>query len=78
MRDRAEIGIFGGSGFYSFLENVELIQVETPFGLPSDDVAIGKVGDRNVAFIHATGASTRCRPLRSTIGPTCGPSTRSA
>jgi 5'-methylthioadenosine phosphorylase len=55
VRDRAEIGIFGGSGFYNFLENVELIQVETPFGLPSDDVAIGKLGDRNVAFIPRHG-----------------------
>lgn len=55
MRDRAEIGIFGGSGFYSFLEQVELIQVETPFGLPSDDVALGRVGDRNVAFIPRHG-----------------------
>jgi 5'-methylthioadenosine phosphorylase len=55
VRDRAEIGIFGGSGFYSFLESVELIQVETPFGLPSDHVAIGKVGDRNVAFIPRHG-----------------------
>jgi 5'-methylthioadenosine phosphorylase len=55
VRDRADIGVFGGSGFYSFLDDVEFLQVETPFGLPSDDVAIGKVGERNVAFIPRHG-----------------------
>jgi 5'-methylthioadenosine phosphorylase len=55
VRDRAEIGVFGGSGFYSFLDKVELIRVETPYGAPSDEVAIGKVGDRNVAFIPRHG-----------------------
>jgi len=55
VRDRAEIGVFGGSGFYSFLDEVEHIRVETPFGLPSDDVAIGKVGDRSVAFMPRHG-----------------------
>jgi len=55
VRDRAEIGVFGGSGFYSFLDNVDFLRVETPFGLPSDDIAIGKVGERNVAFIPRHG-----------------------
>ena len=26
--DKADIGVFGGSGFYSFLENIEEIEVE--------------------------------------------------
>ena len=52
---RAEIGVFGGSGFYRLLDQVELIQVETPFGLPSDDIAVGMVGERNVAFIPRHG-----------------------
>jgi len=55
LRDRAEIGVFGGSGFYSFLDQVELIRVETPYGLPSDDIAVGKVGERQVAFIPRHG-----------------------
>jgi 5'-methylthioadenosine phosphorylase len=55
LRDRAEIGVFGGSGFYSFLDNVDFLRVETPFGLPSDDIALGKVGERNVAFIPRHG-----------------------
>jgi 5'-methylthioadenosine phosphorylase len=55
VRDLAEIGVFGGSGFYSFLDQVELISVETPFGMPSDDIAIGKVGEKRVAFIPRHG-----------------------
>ncbi len=30
----AEIGVFGGSGFYSFLERTETVNVETPYGPP--------------------------------------------
>jgi 5'-methylthioadenosine phosphorylase len=55
VRDLAEIGVFGGSGFYSFLDQVELISVETPYGVPSDDIAIGRVGERSVAFIPRHG-----------------------
>ena len=31
----AEIGVFGGSGFYSFLEGTETVDVDTPYGKPS-------------------------------------------
>ena len=34
--DKADIGVFGGSGFYSFLENIEEIEVETPYGKTSE------------------------------------------
>ena len=30
----AEIGVFGGSGFYSFLDDVERVEVDTPYGPP--------------------------------------------
>ena len=48
---RAEIGVFGGSGFYSFLEDVEEVEVETPYGKPSAPFTIGEVGGRRVAFL---------------------------
>lgn len=52
----AEIGVFGGSGFYSLLEGgVEEIKVETPYGAPSDLVAIGTVEGRKVAFLPRHG-----------------------
>ena len=31
----ATIGVFGGSGFYKFLDNIEEVKVETPYGMPS-------------------------------------------
>jgi 5'-methylthioadenosine phosphorylase len=52
---KAEIGVIGGSGFYRFLEDVEVVRVETPFGPPSDEVTIGTVGGRRVAFIPRHG-----------------------
>ena len=53
--ERAEIGVFGGSGLYRLLDDVNFIDIETPFGPPSDDLAIGTVGERTVAFIPRHG-----------------------
>jgi len=52
----AEIGVFGGSGFYSFLEDTETVDLDTPYGPPSAPPVIGTVGDRRVAFIPRHGA----------------------
>ena len=49
------IGIFGGSGFYSLLDNAEIIQRETPFGMPSSPVTVGTIGHQEVAFIARHG-----------------------
>jgi len=53
--ETAEIGVFGGSGFYRFLENMKEIKIDTPYGHPSDKVAIGTLGGRNVAFLPRHG-----------------------
>lgn len=52
---RAEIGVFGGSGFYSFLENTQQVRVETPYGAPSDKFTIGEIAGRKVAFLPRHG-----------------------
>ena len=54
---QAEIGVFGGSGFYEFLDDVEEVAVQTPFGAPSSRVRVGEIGGRRVAFLarHGTG-----------------------
>ena len=52
---RAEIGVFGGSGFYAFLEDTETAEVETPYGPPSAPPVIGQIGGRRVAFIPRHG-----------------------
>jgi 5'-methylthioadenosine phosphorylase len=51
----AEIGVFGGSGFYSFLENTREVRVETPYGPPSDKFTIGEIAGRKVAFLPRHG-----------------------
>jgi 5'-methylthioadenosine phosphorylase len=60
----AEIGIFGGSGFYSFLDDVEEITVETPYGSPSAPLALGEVAGRTVAFIPRHGRHHELPPHR--------------
>ncbi len=52
----AEIGVFGGSGFYSLLDESEEIQVETPYGAPSSMVTIGTVEGRRIAFLPRHGS----------------------
>lgn len=59
---QAEIGVFGGTGFYQFLDNVEEVWIETPYGAPSDKVAIGEVGGRRVAFLPRHGKDHRYPP----------------
>jgi len=55
MGDLAEIGVFGGSGFYSLLEDVREIKVDTPYGAPSDSFFLADVGGRRVAFLPRHG-----------------------
>ena len=52
---KADVGVFGGSGFYDLLDNVQEIRIETPYGAPSDNLAIGKLGDKTVAFLPRHG-----------------------
>ncbi|MHB0999483.1 MAG: S-methyl-5'-thioadenosine phosphorylase [Armatimonadota bacterium] len=51
----AEIGIFGGSGFYEFMEDVEEMKVETPYGAPSDMVTLATISGKRVAFLPRHG-----------------------
>ncbi len=60
----AEIGVFGGSGFYSFVEGAEEVRVETPFGPPSAPPVVGAVGGKNVAFIPRHGARHELPPAQ--------------
>lgn len=46
-----KVGIIGGSGFYDLAENLKEIKVETPYGAPSDKIAIGVVAGHMVAFL---------------------------
>lgn len=59
---RAEVGVFGGSGFYSLLENVREVKVDTPYGPPSDSVFLATVKDRKVAFLPRHGRNHTIPP----------------
>ena len=61
---RADIGVIGGSGFYSFLTGTERLSITTPFGDPSDDVVIGDLAGRRVAFLARHGQGHRFPPHR--------------
>ena len=45
---RAEIGVFGGSGFYELLDDPKEHRVNTPFGAPSSPVMVGEIGGRKI------------------------------
>ena len=51
----ADLGIIGGSGFYTFLNNPERVTVDTPYGAPSAPIAVGEVNGRRVAFVPRHG-----------------------
>lgn len=58
----ADIGVIGGSGFYSFANDVEEIAIETPYGSPSDTVHLAKIGRRSVAFLPRHGRNHTIPP----------------
>jgi 5'-methylthioadenosine phosphorylase len=55
LAHQAEIGVFGGSGFYSLLEDVREVKVDTPYGAPSDSFFLATVAGRSVAFLPRHG-----------------------
>ena len=55
MKPKAEIGVFGGSGFYSFSKGSRGLLVKTPFGRPSGRVTISEVEGKRVAFLPRHG-----------------------
>lgn len=62
MPGSAEIGVFGGSGFYEWLRDSEPVSIETPFGPPSGPIALGEVAGRRVAFLPRHGPHHRIPP----------------
>jgi len=61
---RPEIAVIGGSGFYSFLDDPVQVAVETPYGPPSADIAIGEVAGTPVAFLPRHGTDHEFAPHR--------------
>jgi len=61
---RADIAVLGGSGFSAFLDDVEEISVDTPYGEPSAPLQVGALGDHRVAFLPRHGVGHRFPPHR--------------
>jgi 5'-methylthioadenosine phosphorylase len=61
---QADIGIIGGSGFYSFFSDPERVEVDTPFGPPSAPLTLGEVAGRRVAFLPRHGEHHQHAPHR--------------
>ena len=64
MNENVDIAIIGGSGIYdvSLFDNVRDIDVDTPFGPPSDSITIGEYGDKTVCFLPRHGVGHRICP----------------
>ena len=64
MRERARVGLIGGSGVYDLdaIENLSEVAVETPYGLPSDAYFTGTLEGVPVAFLSRHGRGHRISP----------------
>jgi 5'-methylthioadenosine phosphorylase len=61
---RQPVGVFGGSGFYSFLDDVEEVAVDTPYGPPSARIRLGEIDGTQVAFMPRHGDEHTLPPHR--------------
>lgn len=61
---RAKIGVIGGTGLYEIegLTDIEVLNVGTPFGDPSDAFVLGKLNGISVAFLPRHGRGHRILP----------------
>ncbi len=64
MDKDVEIGIFGGTGIYDsgILENPQEIEINTPYGKPSDKITIGIFKGRKIAFLPRHGKKHTIAP----------------
>lgn len=60
----AAVGVIGGSGLYQIggLESPREIEVDTPFGKPSDSIVAGLLGGRQIYFLPRHGRGHRILP----------------
>lgn len=59
-----KIGVIGGSGLYEIegLRDVESVEIETPWGLPSDKFIKGTLGNTQLIFLPRHGKGHRISP----------------
>ena len=61
---RTTVGVIGGSGLYELdgLDDVARVAVPTPFGAPSDEYVVGRLGDVKMVFLPRHGRGHRVLP----------------
>lgn len=61
---QAHFGVIGGSGLYDMagLSHVERVSVETPWGMPSDEIVLGTLEGTRTAFLPRHGRGHRFTP----------------
>jgi len=61
---QAKIGVIGGSGLYDMegITDIEEVDIDTPFGRPSDTIVVGKLEGVGVAFLPRHGRGHRILP----------------
>jgi 5'-methylthioadenosine phosphorylase len=64
MRTSADVGVIGGSGFYSLFDDADEARLPTPYGEPAAPITIGGLSDRSVAFVARHGTDHRFAPHR--------------
>ena len=60
----AALGVIGGSGLYDIeqLTNVQVTEVQTPFGKPSAPITTGRLGTLDIAFLPRHGIGHELTP----------------
>ncbi len=61
---QAKIGVIGGSGLYEIggMTDIEEVNIDTPFGKPSDSITIGRLEGVGIAFLPRHGKGHRILP----------------
>jgi 5'-methylthioadenosine phosphorylase len=64
MTEKPILAVIGGSGLYHFpaLKNVNMLDIETPFGKPSAPIALGMLSGRPIAFLARHGIGHHISP----------------
>ena len=58
------LGFIGGSGLYDldFLDNMELLEVQSPWGNPSDKIIKGSIEGNTIFFLSRHGLGHKISP----------------
>ena len=62
LANAIDIGVVGGSGFYSLLDDAQSVAVDTPFGPASAAITVGQLAGRTVGFLPRHGTRHECPP----------------